>query len=475
MAVIFAAATYALDSSLNRFPWFYHTDEPSKVDQVITGRRNLHHPELLLNSTSLLVRAFGREDSRQSVVETGRDVSAAFAAIAVGSLVLVAWLVRGMLAGAICGVLAASHPALFEFSHYMKEDCTLVAGISLTFLALAIYAKMPGWITALFCGIAAGLAASGKLAGTVMIAVCIIVIAATPMRRRWLAVALSLAAAVVVFVIINPEFFTNPVRAGLSWQGEISRFDNAVSEEHGFKFHNLSSLGTTISVPLLAAIAFWVSRRKWREQPAFLWALALFPLAYYLVLGFVPIGKERYLLPVFMMCCLLSSLGFAEMLAMPRTGWRAAAISLLVIGVGCHLYPDSILYREFQTDDRQELARFLKANVPPSDSVVCDSRVKLQQGREEGVFDFPQAILSTKLDAADAGDFTSLKAKGVHYAAVCEKDYHVFLRKSRGKGADFARRAAWYRQLFASGPPLFELKSGRVAYLHPGLRLYRIP
>ena len=40
------------------FPYFYHSDEPSKVRQVIEGTRNLHHPPLMLDAAVALVAAY---------------------------------------------------------------------------------------------------------------------------------------------------------------------------------------------------------------------------------------------------------------------------------------------------------------------------------------------------------------------------------------------------------------------------------
>ena len=42
-AVALFAATLWLDTRENGFPFFYHPDEPDKVDQIITGKWNFHH------------------------------------------------------------------------------------------------------------------------------------------------------------------------------------------------------------------------------------------------------------------------------------------------------------------------------------------------------------------------------------------------------------------------------------------------
>ena len=58
---IFSAALLALllwaYTRHNNFPFYYHTDEPGKVEQVISGEHNYRHPLLMINATDLVVRA----------------------------------------------------------------------------------------------------------------------------------------------------------------------------------------------------------------------------------------------------------------------------------------------------------------------------------------------------------------------------------------------------------------------------------
>ncbi|HEX8913021.1 MAG TPA: hypothetical protein VF796_11725, partial [Humisphaera sp.] len=99
-------ASFWLFTRANRFPAGYHPDEPGKGLQVLQNRRNYRHPQLLLEASTVAARVAGAivpvpadadpEDAAvvvpvQRVVEVGRDVSAGFAAAAVGLLALVAW------------------------------------------------------------------------------------------------------------------------------------------------------------------------------------------------------------------------------------------------------------------------------------------------------------------------------------------------------------------------------------------------
>jgi hypothetical protein len=67
----------------------------------------------------------------------------------------------------------------------------------------------------------------------------------------------------------------------------------------------------------------------------------------------------------------------------------------------------------------------------------------------------------------------------VTHLAISESDYGSFLlsgvRPKAGEAANFERRKMFYEELLRSGEPLFQRDRGTVVYLHPGLRLYRMP
>ena len=129
------AATFAGCLLLYRqsagMPFYYHSDEPSKVEQV-TGERTLNfkHPLLLMNGTRALAHLTGRDGERQAAVHAGRTMSAVFAAACVATLAALAWLELGLW-GALCValVVAGSH-GLFTYAHFMKEDTAVAFGLS---------------------------------------------------------------------------------------------------------------------------------------------------------------------------------------------------------------------------------------------------------------------------------------------------------------------------------------------------------
>jgi hypothetical protein len=72
----------------NNFPFYYHTDEPGKVSQIINGTRNYRHPLLLIDATDAAVGALQIQKAPQGVAHIGRCISALAAALAIAGVVL---------------------------------------------------------------------------------------------------------------------------------------------------------------------------------------------------------------------------------------------------------------------------------------------------------------------------------------------------------------------------------------------------
>jgi len=169
MAAVLFALTLVLDTRHNDFPYTYHPDEGGKVYQVLAGERNYHHPLLLLSATADISRLAFIPRQPQAIVETGRWVSAAFAAGSVVAFALIAWWNYGLLVGWGAGLAVALQEDLFELAHYMKEDPALLFGLALALLAAHVWWRYPGKRSLRFLAIACGLAAAGKYVGVVAI------------------------------------------------------------------------------------------------------------------------------------------------------------------------------------------------------------------------------------------------------------------------------------------------------------------
>jgi hypothetical protein len=333
-------------------------------------------------------------------------------------------------------------------------------------------------------GVAAGLAVSGKAIGVTIAGVALLVVVITPRAGRrfdWKAGAIFLFAALLVFGAVNFDTLTKPSRAKHGLSNELDRIDLRASERgQTFEIKYVSKFGREISVPILLATAFWIYRR-WRERRTLsicTWVIIAFPLVFTAVLSVAPVTKERYLLPAFALFCVLGALGMAEM-ATTRSFRHSGLVAALlaVLAVAWHL-PNLLRYhREFATDDRRELIAFINARLPANSIIAHDRRVRFDVARQWGepAYQFPQQTRMTRRYAADLGNLKELRKEGILYVVACEQDYHTALRDRHRPSKGEEERERFYRDLFKNGKLLWERPAGKLAYLHPGLRLYEIP
>lgn len=478
--VLFALSAFLLFTRHNDFPFYYHTDEPSKAKQILTGERNFHHPLMMLRSTEWLVGIAQIQPNPQAVVEAGRVLSGAFAALAVGILLLLAWRLGGALAGILSGVLLLSHPVLFELAHYMKEDCALLLGVAATFYSMFIYSTNRSPLCALFAGLSAGLAVSGKYIGLAIAGIALLqILITTRGQERWIHTIFFLSALILIFSIINWELLINPKGAHSGIDNEFKRFSLRAEETRGeFKVKYHSAFGNLISVPILIGSAIW-GWKCWinrRSEPFFSWILLLFPPVFILALGLAPVEKERYLLPSLALFCVLGSLGISELYNLGLSKTKILASLLAVLAVTLHIPLLVKYYNAFRFDDRRELIAWLRDHVSGDALIACDNRVKLDEARSSGdpAFSFPQKFLSGQSSVADIGTIDQLRDQGVGYVVLCEQYYRPLLNSQKNADAQSIARARFYRSFLDNGKPLWESPAGPIAYIHPGLKLYSI-
>ncbi len=486
-AALLFVAGLGLFTRSNRFPFYYHPDEPVKVTQIQTGHWNFHHPMLMLTTGRLAVRA-ADEGNPQRIVETGRAVSAGFAAAAVALLAAALWILGGRFTGMATGLLLLTHHQLFELAHYFKEDTALLFGLSAWLLGLALYTKRPHWTTAALVGVGAALAVSGKYVGAFapLLSLFLIPHYAQP-GRRGASLGLFLGAFVVVFGLVNLPML---------WQ--LATFESSFHRELGLVLQGQH--GTTRAVPhtvyltafrdnvpfvLWPFLAFALGN-FWRQnahRTALGGVLLLFPFVFLALLSFSPKTHDRYFLPATALFVCVAALGAGQLRLRPA--WRkvvpalfAMAMALQIAGMPKH---DLLsYYRAFQTDDRAELAAWLNAHHPTA-TLAQDRQTLLPTPEEKRWGSHPPAlsahVIHEPLDAFP--DLAALRAGGVTLVALCQADFGGYdlksLRPQRGGEAAWQKTGALYRALREGRKPLWERPRGLVAYLHPGLMVYNLP
>lgn len=483
----------ALNTRHNDFPHYYHPDEPGKVEQLISGDWNLHHPMLLLDGARLTMAIAGTERDKQAIVEIGRTVSAIFISAAVVVLSLLGWRWRGWGAALGVGGILALHHQLFELSHYLKEDSALLFGVATAVLATWLYSERPSLPRAAFLGLACALAISGKYIGALTLLLAVPALLRYAVRRgpEWTA---FLATLLVAFALVNWPILT-----------DFPTFWESLSRETDYVVHGQK--GMTRSVPhaqywsifldnstpvmwiflLIFLIARW--RKRHCASPGER-IISAFPFLFALALSFSPKSNDRYFLPASALLAVLAIVGAGDLAAWliakcPRRATFSIAALALIAGqlpAWTNSRPGWLGYdRAFQRDDNQELIEWLRTELPPDAVIAKDNRIALpnpeRRKHADRVGIIPQKVIAEKY-AADIGTLEEMRAAGITHAAVSEMDYGKFflqgLRPKESEREDFERRRDFYQRLFWETKLVFSREKSTVLYLHPGIRVYEI-
>jgi len=471
----------------NAFPYFYHPDEPDKVDQVITEDWNFHHPLLMLGTAELVKKALHLPDQEQRIVIMGRWVSASFEVGAVLAFALLGWAVRGP-AGSMVGALLATQHQVFELAHYLKEDTALLFAIGVAFLAIHFYWRRRDGLAAALAGGACGLCLSAKYLGAVMLVPALVIFIASQRRhgRRAAHCLLLVGGYVFVAVAVNWPMLLRFA----SFRHSLARETALVADPNTgfsgqvpiFEYVRMFVVNTNpvVWVLLIAEIvAHWLARR---ERDAFDWLMLAFPFAFTLLLSCSTKTNDRYFLPVTAGCYYLAALGALDL---PRLlglrGTRQVAVATAMLaGIFVWNLADTWTYlNAFAHDDRAMLLDAIRAQVPADATIAAEEQAELPNpDRPKRLVIQPllaQKVMRVQL-AAELGDTPgALAAKGIDYIVISESDYGRFFRKAAAHlKPDMMRKKEFYETLFSEAAPMTSFPRGTVLYLHPGLRLYAL-
>jgi hypothetical protein len=469
---------------------------------LLKDQWNFHHPTLMLVTAKLASQIFRTPADDQPMVELGRWVSAAFAAAGVTAIALLGFWYRGFAGFFGVGLILGLHHQVFELAHYFKEDTALLAGLALSFLALAIFEERRTRAGALLLGAACGLSVSAKYIGIIAAIPAVIVIACAPEprnnSRRTVHALFFLAGFIVVCAVANYPLLANFQTFESSFHREIAlatggKGDVARSVPHS-EYLRAFVVNTNLALWLLLAaflVRFWKTRR---ERSLTQWCAVIFPVAFAAALSFSPKANDRYFLPCTALFGFLAGLGVADAAAILRDRARLAqplalGICLATVAVFQVLHfppiiPNSLAeyFQAFAHDDRSELADWILKNLPPDAVIAQDTWVSLptpdRPARLKVQTPLPQKIIGGRTALPDLGGLADLTRQGVTHVVISENDYGRYRRAAvtaREKtAAEFLRKKEFYDALLGSGPPLWERSRGAVIYLHPGLRVYRL-
>jgi len=488
----------------NSYPFFYHTDEPGKVRQVIDGTRNFHHPLLLISATDLATRALHIERTDQNVVVVGRWVSAVCAALAMAGVAVLVARRAGLVAGVTAEVLAGLHPVIFQSAHVMKEDCALLFGIVWAFCALDSFCARERISALVLTSIGCGVAVSGKYIGVLMLITAAVVVAIqsqgdrcshgpvarhgvdAPQGRGYSALTtlvmrllVLVAAAVITFAILNFQALLRPSFAFVAAGTEFDHMRH-LGKAHLLQTNYLPKLVRRAGIPTLIAVAVcvWmliVRRRRATTE----WTMLGFSAAWLLLLSFTPLSKDRYLLPVLTLFFALAIIGLRWFLEwIGERAPRLPQLSILLLccaGLAAVYLPKTFaLQREFATDSRKQMIGWIRQNLPADAVIAHESRIWPPPGATgvDGDFFIPQRRIEAQQFASEFQNIENLRALGATHVVVLGKFYRDLL-----EGAEVVPVRAepqFYRALDDRAKLVWRVERGQDLYTHPELSVYEL-
>jgi len=296
--------------------------------------------------------------------------------------VVVVYLTGRELLGRRFGLLAAFGLAVFPLhvlhSHYATVDVPQAFFIALTLLFTVRIGKRASPRDYLYAGLCAGLAASTKYSGAlVLVAPLIAHCAAAPGEREtkliaWQPLAL-LAVAAAAFAVTSPYTFLDWTHARADILFELQHMQAGEeparsADPNGWLFHGLGLAVTTggaAVVALLGLVGVYFSRFR---RPAL--AVALFGLLWFVMISLAHVRYGRYEVGLTPVVALLMGAGCASLYT--RRVWlRMMSVLLPGLVIGLSLGTSGMMSCGLQRepDPRDVALRSLLSNVPPGRTV----------------------------------------------------------------------------------------------------------
>jgi len=268
-------------------PW----DEPGKVSQILNNHNNFYHPILMLQIARIANLWFAASDSA-SVLDLGRTMAAVSGSLLVFAAITLTRRVTEDSLALGAGLLTAVAPLTVLHSQIFKEDIFVAPWLILGLIALDDLRQCPTPRPAVVFGIAAGLAASAKYAGLILVPLCLLmpIWAKVRLFAYYRTATLALGTALAVFCVVNFPLFLTP-RIFIS---SLHHETNHALTGHYIRHHGLYSNflftwnanllpGLCDTLALAGILGASIIVVRWRANPPILRSLAVFALAWYLM------------------------------------------------------------------------------------------------------------------------------------------------------------------------------------------------
>ena len=274
-------------------PW----DEDAKVAAVLNGTQNrFYHPIYMLDLVRVANLLVGASDP-QNVAWLGRLAASASGGLFVFSAMALARRAVGGIAALGAGVLTAVAPLTVLHSQLFKEDIFVAPWLIFGVLAVNHLVEKPGRRQVVLFGVTAGLAASAKYVGLILLPLSLLppLWVATDLRRYYSMVAIAATLGLAVFCLINLPLFNVEAEGPRIFVGGLTfEVKHSLTGHDGFVLYGwqsnllftwLSNLWPGLRPPLaLAGLGgALIIATRWKESPPVLHLTMLFGLVWYLM------------------------------------------------------------------------------------------------------------------------------------------------------------------------------------------------
>lgn len=492
LAVGIALRLYGISFGL---PSNFHPDEVPKVnaimrmvDQGLLDPQYFLHPSLLLYLTygmNTLLHALGLADGsfRDSAFLAGRLVSTTAGVISIAVTYAIGKRLFSPVAAGSAALLLAVLPLHVTCSRYLKEDALLTC-ITLQCVYVTIWAvqSQRRWML-LIAGLLAGCTAGAKYSGILMVVV--------PASAPWIAsrrlkpdmswLPWAFAAGVIAplgFLATTPYAVLNSAKFLKDFQSESRHMQTghtvsitAWSQLWMYHFWRSIWPGVTALVALAGAVALGFLVRRARVEDLLVVGLTLL---FYLPAEYVKAKPapqpERYILP----CLPFIALAVGELVRHVRTTVTTTGVSRFIapiVGVSLVIFPlirSAYLARDLSYDTRDQLASWMKANIPEGSKVLMDWKPYCPNFHGEffQVEHIPRARIIPELDVQ------SLRTSGANYLVLSSLFYNRYFSQPESQPVLRQR----FREVFQRVPVViqFEAPSGTYGFHNPTLTLFSL-
>jgi hypothetical protein len=350
MLLIAATLYCGFLGTLSTQPYGSHPDEIGKINQIVSGKRNWNHPQLLLVSLEIATSVAGTKTPADRA-QVGRYLSNFYAALTVFLFSIVGLRLFSPAAAWVYFLVFALNTAMLVAGRYIKEDILLILSVAVLSLAFTFdrVTQRDAGVMAAVGGLGCALAVSAKYVGVVLVAAFALAyfLSAKPISLRagliFAAVFLSVTLLINIRILFELAGF---------FEGFGGEFQHATGDHDGVSSGPTATLYFDLiaySIPVIALVvlpALLTMLMTKGARPRVVQLLAFLLLAiflYGLSIQLAPVKIPRYAFPALILIPL----------ALLVTSFEAAEHEHRKLLKVVFLFPVLlVLYREYGTSTR---------------------------------------------------------------------------------------------------------------------------